>query len=165
MLEITTTQVTDATKKLACSVCPLHYDCNKYVLICDFVKNNLFFGASLLCALERAEDVIQSKQRELLKNKSLCTTEKIKTLYKDFLPELNNCLEAFYKYECDKASDYHKQELICHLAESLEYYGLLQYFDFVYCRDIEITRDILIKQFDFLMAKDEDKKLPENTNK
>ena len=165
MLGITTTQVADATKKLACAVCPLHYNCNKYVLICDFVKNNLFFGANLLCTLERAEDVIQSKQRELLKNKSSCTKEKIKTLYKDFLPELNNALEAFYKYECDKASDYHKQEVICYLAESLEYYGLLQYFDFVYCRDIEITRDILIKQFDFLMAKDEDKKLPENTNK
>ena len=165
MLEVTTTQVADATKKLACPICPLHYNCNKYALICDFVKNNLFFGANLLCTLERAEDVIQSKQRELLKNKSSCTKEKIKTLYKDFLPDLNNNLEAFYKYECDKASDYHKQEVICYLAESLEYYELLQYFDFVYCRDIEITRDILIKQFDFLMAKDEDKKLPENTNK
>lgn len=165
MLEVTTTQVADATKKLACAVCPLHYDCNKYVLICDFVKNDLFFAANLLCTLERAEDVIQSKQRELLKNKSSCTTEKIKTLYKDFLPELNNALEAFYKYECNKASDYHKQELICHLAESLEYYDLLQYFDFVFCRDIEITRDILIKQFDFLFTKNEDKKLPEEKNK
>lgn len=165
MLEVTTTKITDATKKLACPVCPLHYNCNKYMLICDFVKNNLFFGASLLCTLERAEDVIQSKQLELLKNKSSCTNEKIKTLYKDFLPELNNALEAFYKYECDKASDYHKQEIICHLAESLEYYGLLQYFDFVYCRDIEITRDILIKQFDFLMAKDEDKNFSETKNK
>ena len=165
MLEVTTTQIADATKKLACPACPLHYNCNKYALICDFVKNNLFFGASLLCALERAENVIQSKQLELLKNKSSCTTEKIKTLYKDFLPELNNYLEAFYKYECDKASDYHKQEVICHLAESLEYYGLLQYFDFIYCRDIEITRDILIKQFDFLIAKDEDKNFSETKNK
>ena len=165
MLEVTTTKITDATKKLACSVCPLHYNCSKYMLICDFVKNNLFFGASLLCILDRAEDVIQSKQRELLKNKSSCTKEKIKTLYKDFLPELNNALEAFYKYECDKASDYHKQEVICHLAESLEYYGLLQYFDFVFCRDIEITRDILIKQFDFLMAKNEDKNFSETKNK
>ena len=165
MLEVTTTRVADATKKLACPICPLHYNCNKYALICDFVKNNLFFGASLLCTLERAEDVIQSKQKELLKNKSLCITEKIKTLYKDFLPELNNILEAFYKYECDKASDYHKQELICNLAESLEYYSLLQYFDFVFCRDVEITRDILIKQFDFLFTKNEDKKLLENTNK
>lgn len=165
MLEVTTTQIADATKKLACPACPLHYNCNKYALICDFVKNNLFFGANLLCILERAEDVIQSKQLELLKNKSSCTKEKIKTLYKDFLPYLNNNLEAFYKYECDKASDYHKQEVICHLAESLEYYGLLQYFDFVYCRDIEITRDILIKQFDFLMAKDEDKNFSETKNK
>lgn len=165
MFEVTTTQVADATKKLACAVCPLHYDCNKYVLICDFVKNNLFFGANLLCSLERAEDVIQSKQKELLKNKSLCTKEKIKTLYKDFLPELNNNLEAFYKYECDKASDYHKQEIICHLAESLEYYGLLQYFDFVYCRDIEITRDILINQFNFLFTKNEDKNFSETKNK
>lgn len=165
MMEVTTTQVADATKKLACPICPLHYNCNKYALICDFVKNNLFFGASLLCTLERAEDVIQSKQRELLKNKSSCTTEKIKTLYKDFLPELNNALEAFYKYECDKASDYHKQEVICFLAESLEYYDLLQYFDFVYCRDIEITRDILIKQFDFLMAKNEDKNFSGTKNK
>lgn len=165
MLEVTTTQVADATKKLACPICPLHYNCNKYALICDFVKNNLFFGANLLCALERAENVIQSKQLELLKNKSSCTKEKIKTLYKDFLPELNNALEAFYKYECDRASDYHKQEVICYLAESLEYYELLQYFDFVYCRDIEITRDILIKQFDFLMAKDENKNFSETKNK
>lgn len=165
MLEVTTIQVADATKKLACPICPLHYNCNKYALICDFVKNNLFFGASLLCTIERAENIIQLKQIELLKNKNSCTMEKIKTLYKDFLPELNKNLEAFYKYECDKAGDYHKQELICHLAESLEYYGLLQYFDFVYCRDIEITRDILIKQFDFLMAKDEDKNFSETKNK
>lgn len=165
MLEVTTIQVADATKKLACPICPLHYNCNKYALICDFVKNNLFFGASLLCTIERAENIIQLKQIELLKNKSSCTMEKIKTLYKDFFPELNKNLEAFYKYECDKASDYHKQELICHLAESLEYYGLLQYFDFVYCRDIEITRDILIKQFDFLMAKDENKNFSETKNK
>lgn len=165
MLEVTTIQIADATKKLACPICPLHYNCNKYALICDFAKNNLFFGANLLCIIERAEDVIQSKRLELLKNKSSCTKEKIKTLYKDFLSELNNALEAFYKYECDKASDYHKQEVICYLAESLEYYGLLQYFDFVYCRDIEITRDILIKQFDFLMAKDEDKNFSETKNK
>lgn len=165
MLEVTTIQIADATKKLACPICPLHYNCNKYALICDFVKNNLFFGANLLCIIERAEDVIQSKRLELLKNKSSCTKEKIKTLYKDFLSELNNTLEAFYKYECDISSDYHKQEVICYLAESLEYYGLLQYFDFVYCRDIEITRDILIKQFDFLMAKDEDKNFSETKNK
>ena len=58
-----------------------------------------------------------------------------------------------------------KQEVICHLAKSLEYYNLLKHFNFVYCHDIENTLDILIKQFDFLFTKNEDKKLPEQKNK
>ena len=60
---------------------------------------------------------------------------------------------------------YCKQEVICHLAESLEYYDLLKHFDFIYCRDIENTLDILIKQFDFLFTKNEYKKLFEEKNK
>lgn len=153
MLEVTTTEIFDATKYLACSSCPLHNNCNKYMLICDFMTKKLFFGANLLCVLERAENAVQAAKRELVKNNFTNPSERVKTLYKDFLPQLNNNLEAFYKYDCDNASDYHKQTLIFALAESLEFYDLLREFDFVYSRDVENTRDVLAASFEHELNK------------
>ena len=148
MLEVTTTQIFDATKYLACNSCPLHNNCNKYMLICDFITKKLFFAANLLCVLERAENAVQAAKCELVKNNFTTPSERVKTLFRDFLPQLNNNLEAFYKYDFNNASDYHKQTLICTLAETLEFYDLLREFDFVYCRDIENTRDILLANFE-----------------
>lgn len=159
MLQVETTQIFDATKYLSCATCPLHNNCNKYALICDFVNNKLFFGASLLCVLERAENATMNARAECVKNKFSNPTERAKTLYKDFLPTLNNFLNAFYKYDCEHASEYHKQALIFALAESLEYWELLKHFDFMFSQDIENTRDILHAQFEHEITKSENEKL------
>lgn len=159
MLQVETSQIFHTTKYLSCSTCPLHNNCNKYMLICNFTNNKLFFGANLLCVLERAESAAQAAKRELVKNNFSNPTQRAETLYKDFLPMLNNFLNAFYKYDCERASEYDKQALIFALAESLEYWNLLQYFDFMFSQDIENTRDILHAQFEHEITKSENEKL------
>ncbi len=159
MLQVETTQIFDATKYLSCATCPLHNNCNKYALICNFIHNKLFFGANLLCVLERAETATMNVRNECVKNNFSNPTQRAETLYKDFLPTLNNFLNAFYKYDCEHASEYHKQALIFALAESLEYWNLLQHFDFMFSQDVENTRDILHSQFEYEMTKSENEKL------
>lgn len=155
MLEVTTSQIFDATKHLCCATCPLHNNCNKYALICDLTHDKLFFGAGLLCLLQRAESVAMLVRSECVKNIFSNAAERAKTLYKDFLPTLNNFLNAFYKYDCEHASEYAKRTIIFILAESLEYWELLKYFDFMFSQDIENTRDILLAQFEYEMNKGE----------
>lgn len=161
MLQVETSQIFDATKHLSCSTCPLHNNCNKYALICDFIQNKLFFGANLLCVLERAENVTMNVLNECKKNNFSNPLQRAETLYKDFLPTLNNFLNAFYKYDCEHASEYSKQALIFALAESLEYWNLLQHFDFMFSQDIENTRNILHSQFEYEITKSENEKLAE----
>lgn len=171
MLQVETSQIFDATKYLSCSTCPLHNDCKKYMLICNFISNKLIFGANLLCTLERAENAAINVLSECSKNRFSNPQQRAETLYKDFLPSLNNFLNAFYKYDCENAKDYDKQALIFALAESLEYWNLLQYFDFTFSQDIENTRNILQAQFEYEIAKSENEKLaaektgPNNTTK
>lgn len=161
MLQIETTQIFDATKKMGCGSCPLHSNCNKYQLVCEFVKNDLFFCAELICILERAEssamNVIYKCKKEKLPNVSA----KAQTAYKDFLPAINNYLNAFYKYECEHVSEYEKRALILAIAESLEYWDLLKHFDFVFSHDIENTRDLFLAHFEYEMTKSENEKLAE----
>ena len=164
MLQIETTQILDATKYLCCASCPLHYNCNKYEQICDLAKHELFFGANLLCVLERAENAMMNVLAECKKNNFLNPMERAKTLYKDFLPTLNNFLNAFYEYDCDNADYYAKRAITYALAESLEYWGLLQHFDFMFSQDIENTRNILQAQFMYEMTKSENEKLAEQNS-
>lgn len=159
MLQVETTQIFDATKYLCCASCPLHNNCNKYALICDFIHNKLFFGAELLCVLERAENATMNARAECVKNNFSNPTERAKTLYKDFLPTLNNFLNAFYKYDCEHTSEYAKRAIVLALAESLEYWELLKHFDFMFSQDIENTRDILQAQFEYEITKSENEKL------
>lgn len=159
MLQVETTQIFDATKYLSCATCPLHNNCNKYALICDFIQNKLFFGASLLCVLERAESVTMNVRNECKKNNFSNPMQRAETLYKDFLPTINNFLNAFYKYDCEHSSEYAKRALIFALAESLEYWNLLKHFDFMFSQDIENTRDILQAQFEYEITKSENEKL------
>ena len=98
---------------------------------------------------------------ECKKNNFSNPLQRAETLYKDFLPTLNNFLNAFYKYECETASEYNKRALIFALAESLEYWNLLQYFDFMFSQDIENTRNILHSQFEYEITKSENEKLAE----
>lgn len=157
MKQIQTTQPADATKHLSCATCPLHYNCNKYALICDFIHNKLFLGAKLLCVLMQAENVTTNILTECKKNKLPNPIQSAATLYELFLPTLNKCLNVFHKHELENASDYHKQTLIFTLAESLERWGLLQYFDFIFSQNVENTRNILQKQFEYEITKSENK--------
>ena len=90
MLKVTTTQFFDPTKYLACGSCPLHNNCNKYELICDFMTKKIFFGANLLCVLERAENAVQSAKYELLKKKFTCVSERVKTFLSFFLKNISS---------------------------------------------------------------------------
>lgn len=159
MLQVETTQIFDATKYLSCGTCPLNHNCSKYALACDFIHNKLFFGANLLCVLERTEKAAMNTISECIKNNIPNPTERAKTLYKDFLPALNNFLNAFYKYEYEQASEYAQCAMFFDLAESLEYWGQLQYFDLIFSKDVEKMRDILHAQFEYEMTRSENEKL------
>lgn len=162
MIYIESTQIFDATKYLSCSTCPMHYSCTKYSLICDLIHSKLFLGANLLCCLMRAENTAMNTLRECVKNKLVNPSESAKTSYKDFLPALNNHLNAFYKYECERSDEYAKCAIIFALAESLEYWGLLGYFDLMFKQDIENTRIALKKQYEPEILKSEKEKLVAN---
>lgn len=155
-------QIFDATKYTSCSNCPLQRNCTKYSLICDLIHNDLFIGANLLCSLMRADNVAVNMHRECIKGKLKNPDKYVKTLYKDFLPALNNHLKAFYKYECEQADEYAKCAIIFALAENLEYWDLLEYFDFMFAQDIANTRNALKKQYEPEILKSEKAKLAAN---
>lgn len=157
-----TIQIFDATKYVSCSDCPLQRNCTKYSLICDLIHNNLFIGANLLCCLMRAESVATNTHRECIKDKLSNPDKYVKTLYKDFLPSINNHLNAFYKYEAEQANEYSKCAIIFALAENLEYWDLLDYFDFMFVKDIKKTRDALKTQYEPEILKSEKEKLAAN---
>ena len=140
MLQIETTQVMDATNYLSCSSCPLNHDCKKYSLACELIHSKTFFGA------------------ECVKNKISNPLERAKTAYRDFLPALSNYLNAHYKYECETTDTYTKRCIILALAESLDYWGLLQDFDFVFSHELEITREIMLQHFEYEIVKSEKEK-------
>ena len=162
MTHIETTQIFDATKYLSCSDCPLNKNCTKYSLTCDLIHNKLFLGANLLCCLMRAENTANNTLRECIENKLANPGKYAKTLYKDFLPTINNHLKAFYKYECEQSDEYAKCAIIFALAESLEYWDLLEYFDFMFGQDIENIRNALKKQYEPEILKSEKEKLAAN---
>lgn len=162
MMHIESTQIFDATKYLSCSTCLRHNNCTKYSLICDLIHSKLFLGANFLCCLMRAENTAMNTLRECVKNKLANPGECAKTSYKDFLPTLNNHLKAFYKYECEQSDEYAKCAIIFALAESLEYWDLLDYFDFIFAQDIANTRNALRKQYEPEILKSEKENLAKN---
>lgn len=157
--QIETSQILDPTKYLSCFSCPLHTHCKKYPLACDLTNNKLYFGASLLCTIERAEYSAMNVIYECKKNLFPNPLESAKTLYKDFLPTLNNFFNAFCKYDCGNAREEQKQAIVFALAESLEYWGLLEYFDFMFSQDIEVTRNVFQKNLETEIMKNENEKL------
>lgn len=158
MLQIETTQVMDATNYLSCSSCPLNHNCKKYSLACELIHSKTFFGANLLCIVERAETAAMRTQAECVKNKFSNPLERAKTAYRDFLPALSNYLNAHYKYECETTDTYTKRCIILTLAESLDYWGLLQDFDFIFSHELEITREIMLQRFEYEIVKSEKEK-------
>lgn len=159
MSKIKVTQNYDATKHLGCATCQLHNNCSKYALICDFINNRLFFGAKLLCGLERAENAATKIRDECSKNNFSNPAEMAKTLYKDYLPAFNNLLNTFYILDYEHASEYAKRAVIFTLAESLERWGLLEYFDFIYFQNVKNARNDFQTKFEHEITKSERKKL------
>lgn len=162
MEHVKTTQIFNATEHLGCTFCPLQNNCREYSLICDLAHDKLFFAAHFLCALMRAETtamkiVLDSKTRN-----ATTSRECAKTLYKDFLPIINNYFNAFYKYECEQSSEYARRAIILTLAESLEYWEQLEYFDLAFSQNIANTRDALAKQYQSEILKSETEKLAGN---
>lgn len=159
MLQVETTTILDATKYLPCESCVNNYSCKRYMLICDFTKQKLFFAANLLCILECAEELAITKQVECVRKNYSHTSLRAEQAFKIFLPAVNNALQAFYKYDCEHASDYAKQALIFALASTLENWNCLEYFDFMFSQDVENTRDILQAQFEYEITKSEKQKV------
>lgn len=159
MLQVETTTIMDATKYLGCSSCVLNCDCKGYILACNFTNVKMYFAAKAICILECAEKATAEMLTFCKKEKLPFSWERCQEFYKNFLPALNDYLQAFYKYECENAPEYDKQAFIFYIAEHLEYWGLLKDFDFIYSQDIENTRDILQAQFKYEITKSENKKL------
>lgn len=159
MNQITTNQIIDASKNLGCSICPLNHNCKNYSLICDLIHHKIFFGAKLLCTLARADHAARNTINKCVEEKITNTCERAKTLYMDFLPAINNYLEAFYKYDCDTTDDYSKCAIIFALAENLDEWDLLSDFDVIFCQNLADTRFALQKQFECEITKSEKQKL------
>lgn len=162
MKHVKTTQIFDATKHLGCSFCPLHNNCRDYSLICDLTHGKLFFAASLLCSLMRAENAARKVVLDCKTENATISLERAKTLYKDFLPTFNNYFNAFCKYECAPSNEYARRAIVLVLAESLEFWELLDYFDLVFSQNIANTRDALVKQYESEILKSENEKLAAN---
>lgn len=162
MDHVKTTQIFDATEHLGCTFCPLHNNCRDYSLICDLTHDKLFFAANLLCSLMRAESTAMKVILDCKTRSATTLRECAKTLYKDFLPTLNNYFNAFCKYECEQSTEYVRRAIILTLAESLEYWEQLDYFDLVFSQNIANTRDALTKQYQSEILKSETEKLAEN---
>lgn len=161
MKTITTTRTLDATKYLPCESCVNNFNCKRYMLACEFIHNKLFFAADLICTLECAEELCISKQIECVRKGYSQTTRRARQAFRLFLPTINNALNAFYKYEYEEASDYTKQTLISVLANTLEDWNSLTYFDFMFNQNIKNKRDILQKEFEYEITKSEKQKLAE----
>lgn len=162
MEQVKTTQIFDATEHSGCTFCPLHHNCREYSLICDFIHDKQFFAANLLCSLMRAESTAMKTVLDCKTGNATNSRECAKTLYKDFLPTINNYFSAFCKYECDLSGEYARRVIVLTLAESLEYWEFLDYFDLVFSQNIANTRDALAKQYESEILKSESEKLAAN---
>lgn len=137
MKTISTTFKTDATKFLCCAECPLNHNCNKYALACDFVNQKLFFSASLICVLERAENCCEKTFRELVEKRIKNATERTENLFKIFMPCIYNTWRAFELYEAETSGAYARSALVFSLYGTLARYNAVELFDFLFNTEIE----------------------------
>ena len=140
MLQNETKHIIDATNITECSCCPLHYNCSHYMMICDFVQNKAIIGAKLLCILERAENAAIRIGNDLRYAGYNNIAARKEITYKDYLPGIHNWLEAFFKYEAENVGRYYREALILLLADSLDYYNCLEYFDCFFCENIKVSK-------------------------
>lgn len=142
---VETTQIIDPTKGLGCGYCPLNYTCRLYHTICDLQKNNVPFGASLLCALLKVENVYTSICEGRCLHPHLFPYATSYSTLELFLPAINNALKAFYKYDFEACPDWAKVAVMTTLRDTLKKWDCLQDFDFMFSQDVEETTKQLLR--------------------
>lgn len=146
LYSVETTQITDPTKELGCKCCPLTYTCRFYHTICDLQKNNVPFGARLLCTLLRAESICTKIHEERALSPHLFPFTTAYSTFELFLPAVNNNLKAFYKYDFETCPDWAKVTVMTTLANTLKKWCCLEDFDFMFSQDVEETTKQLLKK-------------------
>lgn len=136
---VETTQIMDPTSRLICGCCPLTYTCRLYHTICDLQRNNVHFGARLLCTLLRAESICTKILEERALSPHLFPFTTAYSTFELFLPAINNNLKAFYKYDFETCPDWSKVTVITTLAKTLKKFDCLETFDFMFSQDVEDT--------------------------
>lgn len=143
---VETTQIMDPTKELGCGHCVFNYCCKYYHTICDLHKNNVRFGARLLCTLLKIDRLCKNIFNDHLNTTGLFTMEVTQDTLELFLPAINNNLKAFYKYDYDAAPLWARVTVITSLANALKKWDCLEDFDFMFSQDVEDTAKRLVKQ-------------------
>lgn len=141
-----TTQITDPTKALGCKYCRLNYRCRSYYTICELKTTGLHFGAKLLCTLLKADEICSDIYVKNLKNHINNCMLISKETFELFMPAINNCLKAFYKYDAENCPDWPKSFIIKKLATILEKWECLDDFDFMFSQDVKDTAEELSKR-------------------
>lgn len=137
MKTIPTTSKTDATKLLCCAQCPLNYNCNKHKLACYFVNQELFFSASIICVLERAENCCKKVFEELTEKRIKNAATRVEVLFHVFMPAIYKTWHTYEVYEAKKSEPYDKSVLVFSLHETLARYNALELFDFMFNANIK----------------------------
>lgn len=137
MKTIPTTSKTDATKLLCCAQCPLNYNCNKHQLACYFVNQELFFSASIICILERAENCCEKVLQELMEKHIQNATRRVEILFHVFMPAIYKGWHTYEVYEAEKSGTYDKNALVFALHATLTRYNSLELFDLMFKTNIK----------------------------
>ena len=146
LYSVETTQITDPTKELRCGHCVFNYCCKYYHTICDLHKNNVRFGARLLCTLLKIDRLCTHIFNDHLNETGLFTMEVTQDTLELFLPAVNNNLKAFYKYDFETCPDWAKVTVMTTLSNTLKKWCCLEDFDFIFSQDVEETTKQLLKK-------------------
>lgn len=149
----TKTPPMDATGVLRCHLCSLNYQCARYGLACELTHSHLYFSAKIICILESAEQACTCLSRELIKENMANVQQRIKALYELFLPEIFNYWNAYRTYELFAADEYSQNALLFALCDSLESFGELERFDFLFKTELKKLREEKMKTFELEVEK------------
>lgn len=144
LYSVETSQIVDPSTQLGCKCCPLTYTCRLCYTIRDLQRNNVPFGARLLCTLLKAENVFTRIYEERAMSPKLLPYETAYSILELFLPSINNNLKAFYKYDFETCPDWAKVTVMRVLDNTLRKWGCLQDFDFMFSQDVEETAKRLV---------------------
>lgn len=148
METLTVETVITPNNKLNCTDCASMEKCGNFALIQECLANKSYFGAKLLCDLNKTQHVYNLVLTRLEYLRKINTIKTANNTFRLFLPTLNNDLKAFYKYDLENTPKYLQNAIILELAITLDDKQLLKDFDFIYCNDIEITAELIRTGYD-----------------